>query len=217
MAKVPNANDRKSSFSRKNASFLVTDNEYLYTGRRLDGSTGLQLNRNRFYASHLGRWVNRDPIGYDGGTLNLYEYVGGMPLMMLDPNGTVFTPIFEPLGPRCLICSCEARNGRRTWKVRAKCDRNRRLQECCKDACWQPNIGFGDTTDIELCDAKPSDVCTIWDVCSKSSCVDKCETASIACFSGCALFSGGNAAACGLLCGAAYKACKAKCQKCKLD
>ncbi|MCA9233317.1 MAG: hypothetical protein KDA57_21915 [Planctomycetales bacterium] len=62
-------------------------NEYLYTGRRLDPETGLQLNRNRFYASHLGRWVNRDPIGYDGATLNLYEYLNGMPITELDPNG----------------------------------------------------------------------------------------------------------------------------------
>jgi len=31
--------------------------------------------------------VNRDPIGYDGGTLNLYEYVNGMPLVGLDPYG----------------------------------------------------------------------------------------------------------------------------------
>ncbi len=62
-------------------------NEHLYTGRRLDPETGLQLNRNRFYAAGLGRWVNRDPIGYDGGTLNLYEYVNGMPLVGVDPSG----------------------------------------------------------------------------------------------------------------------------------
>ena len=61
-------------------------NEYLYTGRRLDPETGLQLNRNRFYASHLGRWVNRDPIRYLGG-LNLYGYVGGMPTFFEDPFG----------------------------------------------------------------------------------------------------------------------------------
>jgi len=63
------------------------DNELLYTGRRRDPETGLQLNRNRFYHSGLGRWVNRDPIGYEGGTLNLYEYVGGMPTIGLDPQG----------------------------------------------------------------------------------------------------------------------------------
>jgi RHS repeat-associated protein len=42
-------------------------NTHLYTGRERDPETGLQLNRNRFYAAHLGRWVNRDPIGYRGG------------------------------------------------------------------------------------------------------------------------------------------------------
>ncbi len=62
------------------ATSSAIDNELLYTGRRRDPETGLQLNRNRFYASHLGRWLNRDPIGYEGGTLNLYEYVNGMPL-----------------------------------------------------------------------------------------------------------------------------------------
>ncbi len=62
-------------------------NELLYTGRRLDPETGLQLNRNRFYASHLGRWVNRDPIGYEGSEWNLYEYVNGIPLNGLDPTG----------------------------------------------------------------------------------------------------------------------------------
>ena len=62
-------------------------NEHLYTGKRQDpGAPGLQLNRNRFYASGLGRWVNRDPIGYVDG-YNLYEYVNGMPLVGLDPSG----------------------------------------------------------------------------------------------------------------------------------
>jgi len=41
---------------------------------------------NRFYHPPLGRWVSRDPIGYEGG-VNLYEYVGGMPCNSLDPYG----------------------------------------------------------------------------------------------------------------------------------
>jgi len=61
--------------------------ELRFTGRRTDPETGLQLNRNRFYASHLGRWVNRDPIGYEGGTNNLYEYVGSDPVFWVDPQG----------------------------------------------------------------------------------------------------------------------------------
>jgi len=63
------------------------DNDYLYTGRRRDPETGLHLNRNRFYASHLGRWVNRDPIGYIGSPWNLYEYVNSTPVISLDPSG----------------------------------------------------------------------------------------------------------------------------------
>ncbi len=62
------------------------DNEYLFTGRRLDPATGMQLNRNRFYYAALGRWLNRDPAVYWGG-LNLYGYVGGMPTRFVDPLG----------------------------------------------------------------------------------------------------------------------------------
>ena len=74
-----------------NASFSVITgsaigNQHLYTGRERDWETGLQLNRNRFYAAHLGSWANRDPIGYWGG-MNLYGYVGGMPTYYVDPSG----------------------------------------------------------------------------------------------------------------------------------
>src|SRR5690606_9657411 len=41
-------------------------NEFLYTGRRLDPETGLQYSRYRFLHLQMGRWVNRDPIGYVG-------------------------------------------------------------------------------------------------------------------------------------------------------
>ena len=66
-------------------------NEYLYTGRRVDPETYLQLNRNRFYHATFGRWVNRDPIGSRGG-VNLYGYVESNPLAILDPLG--LTPFF---------------------------------------------------------------------------------------------------------------------------
>ena len=63
-------------------------NTHLYTGRERDFETGLQLNRHRYYAAHLGRWINRDPIGYEGSKWNLYEYVRSQPRRHTDPNGT---------------------------------------------------------------------------------------------------------------------------------
>ena len=60
----------------------------MFTGRRVDEETGLQLNRNRFYHQQLGRWVSRDPIGYLGGW-NLYEYVGSHPVIFADPTGEI--------------------------------------------------------------------------------------------------------------------------------
>ena len=40
----------------------------------------------RWYSPELGRWLSRDPIGYEGG-VNLYEYVKGRVVIYLDPRG----------------------------------------------------------------------------------------------------------------------------------
>jgi RHS repeat-associated protein len=61
-------------------------NTVLYTGREYDWETGLQLNRNRAYASNLGRWLTRDPIGYVDGR-NLYQYTSSNPMRSFDPLG----------------------------------------------------------------------------------------------------------------------------------
>ncbi|NLE38824.1 MAG: RHS repeat-associated core domain-containing protein, partial [Pirellulaceae bacterium] len=63
------------------------DWEYLYTGRRLDRESGLMYYRNRYYHTVFGRFVTRDPIGYEAGSMSLYEYVGSMPTGFVDPLG----------------------------------------------------------------------------------------------------------------------------------
>lgn len=63
------------------------DNPFLFTGRRLDEETGLYYYRNRYYSSSLGRFIERDPIGYGGGSMGLYEYVGGNAINLIDPMG----------------------------------------------------------------------------------------------------------------------------------
>ncbi len=66
----------------------VSDYEqhHLFAGYRLDTESGLYEVRNRILHPTLGRWMQRDPLGYvDGGSL--YEYVGSTPLFATDPLG----------------------------------------------------------------------------------------------------------------------------------
>ncbi|HRQ73937.1 MAG TPA: RHS repeat-associated core domain-containing protein [Phycisphaerales bacterium] len=60
-----------------------------YAGYRWDGFTGRYHVRHRVYEPYLGMWQSRDPIGYDGSTLNLYEYANSNPQAWLDPWGLI--------------------------------------------------------------------------------------------------------------------------------
>jgi RHS repeat-associated protein len=55
-------------------------------GYYTDTETGLVLCGLRFYDANQARFINRDPIGQEGGA-NLYQYVQGSPLMGADPSG----------------------------------------------------------------------------------------------------------------------------------
>jgi RHS repeat-associated protein len=61
-------------------------NPYQWQGGRVALETGLNYKRARYYSTDLGRFINRDPIGYQGG-INLYAYCCGAPLDRLDPSG----------------------------------------------------------------------------------------------------------------------------------
>ena len=111
-------------------------NEYLYTGRRLDPETGLQINRRRFYHAPLGRWVNRDPIGYEGSQWNLYEYVNGKPLVSVDPVGLA--------SPVTWILNCNKIPSLTKAAHRKKCECICAIfpgeKSCIKkcEKCWKP-------------------------------------------------------------------------------
>jgi RHS repeat-associated protein len=75
----------------------IKDWTVLYTGRDLDLETGLYYYRARYYDSQLGRFIGRDPAGYDSG-MNLYEYVGDDPLTRGDPSGLA---TIDPGGKTC--------------------------------------------------------------------------------------------------------------------
>ncbi|WP_375784009.1 RHS repeat-associated core domain-containing protein [Bradyrhizobium sp. Pha-3] len=58
-----------------------------YTAQRIDPETnGLYYYRARHYSPLLGRFMQPDPVGVQGG-VNLYAYVNNDPLNAIDPNG----------------------------------------------------------------------------------------------------------------------------------
>jgi RHS repeat-associated protein len=76
-----------------------SDNPFQFTGRENDG-TGLQYNRARYYDPGSARFLSPDPAGFEGSGSNLYNYVGGDPLNLIDPTGEISWPVhFDPFDP----------------------------------------------------------------------------------------------------------------------
>ncbi|MBU3950422.1 MAG: hypothetical protein KJ826_19660 [Proteobacteria bacterium] len=48
---------------------------------------GFYYMRARYYDPQVGRFISEDPIGFDGGDVNLMAYVGNNPTNLIDPNG----------------------------------------------------------------------------------------------------------------------------------
>jgi RHS repeat-associated protein len=59
---------------------------FQYTGQMWLGELGMYYYKNRIYSPTLGRFLQTDPIGYEGG-VNLYAYVRGDPVNNADTSG----------------------------------------------------------------------------------------------------------------------------------
>ncbi len=70
----------------------AVDHLFAYTARLFDDATGLQWNLNRWYDAAAGRWLSRDPIGFEAGDGNLYRYVRNGPTAWTDPDGLELLP-----------------------------------------------------------------------------------------------------------------------------
>ena len=48
---------------------------------------GFYYMRARYYDPEVGRFISEDPIGFDGGDVNLCAYASNNPILLMDPNG----------------------------------------------------------------------------------------------------------------------------------
>jgi RHS repeat-associated protein len=60
---------------------------YGFQSRERDPETSLNYHRNRYYDALIGRWRSEDPIGFEGGDVNLNRFVRNAPTIRLDPAG----------------------------------------------------------------------------------------------------------------------------------
>jgi RHS repeat-associated protein len=58
-----------------------------FAGGLYDADTKLVRFGARDYDPGMGRWTNKDPIGFAGGDTNVYAYVGNDPVNLTDPTG----------------------------------------------------------------------------------------------------------------------------------
>ena len=65
----------------------TVEQPYTYTGREFDAESGLVYSRARYYDAATGRFLEKDPIGFSGGDINLYNYAFNSPLLYTDPYG----------------------------------------------------------------------------------------------------------------------------------
>jgi RHS repeat-associated protein len=139
----------------------------LYTGRQYDTEAGLQYSRNRCYHPVLGRFLSRDPIGYDGGD-NLYEYTGDHPTIATDAAGLY--PCDAAQTKAC-DAQCEAYCGKGNGAVaKAVCD------------AWEKEITVGGVVCEVLgfycdCTCKPKNKKDKWRCTTKprGSCPAQCQ------------------------------------------
>ena len=74
---------------------------HLFTGQQWYSELGLYDLRNRFYSPDIGRFLQPDPIGFNGDATNLYRYCGNNPLTGSDPMGT--DVVFIAAGPHSFV------------------------------------------------------------------------------------------------------------------
>jgi RHS repeat-associated protein len=77
-----------NAFGRAKIDPLLTvANNLRFPGQYYDQETGLHYNWHRYYDPEIGRYLTADPIGFNGGDLNVYGYVRNNPVNGEDIDG----------------------------------------------------------------------------------------------------------------------------------
>jgi len=76
------------------------ETRYIYdaNGNLLAEANGFYYMRARYYDPVNGRFISEDPMGFDGGDVNLYVYGSNNPVLLVDPSGEFITILGGAVG-----------------------------------------------------------------------------------------------------------------------
>jgi len=98
-------------FGNTTVSGTTSSNAFQYTGRENEGN-GLYFYRSRYYSPMLGRFINEDPLGFEGSGPNFYSYVFDNPINLVDPFGLSTVTAPTPTSPPpTLVITVESLEG----------------------------------------------------------------------------------------------------------
>ncbi len=78
-------------------------NRFMFTGREFLVEVSLYDYRNRMYSADLGRFLQRDPIGFDGGDVNIYRYCDNNVVNWIDLFGLDLYTVTGVAGSQSLL------------------------------------------------------------------------------------------------------------------
>jgi RHS repeat-associated protein len=145
---------------RQTGSYAA-ENPFRFSTKWFDGETGLGNWGRRYLILEQGRWLNRDPIGENGG-LNLFAYVINSPLVNIDPFGE---SSLDTLSPMMSVCCQYTHNyyvdgsfGSNVYQADVICG-IANPNECCR--CIRIHDGHNDEyNSIKLVKASYGKCCT---------------------------------------------------------